>query len=84
MPQAWQDIAYRCTNFFSALISGLLVRAAYVFVRDEFNAKTALFGKFPLWIFISIILFGFTIITFRFLIRVLSPSHSARSAEGGQ
>lgn len=61
------------TNLFSAFISGLLGRAAYVFIRDERAAGTTLFLGIPLWLFMSIILLGFIIITFRFLIKAVAP-----------
>ncbi len=71
------------TNLFSAFISGLLARAAYVFVRDERAAETTLFLDIPLWLFISIILIGFVIITFRFVIKAITPDQSDQtSAEG--
>ncbi len=71
------------TNLFSAFISGLLSRAAYVFIRDERAAETTLFLDIPLWLFISIILIGFIIITFRFLIKAVTRDQSdQKSAEG--
>jgi TRAP-type C4-dicarboxylate transport system permease small subunit len=69
-------------NLFSAFICGLLIRAAYVFIRDERAAETTLFLGIPLWLFMSIILIGFIIITFRFLIKAFSFDINQSSSEG--
>ncbi len=71
------------TNLFSSFISGLLARAAYIFIRYERDMETTLFLDIPTWLFMSIILIGFIIITFRFLIKAISPDYGdQKSAEG--
>jgi TRAP-type C4-dicarboxylate transport system permease small subunit len=70
------------TNLFSALICGLLVRAAYVFVRDERMMGSKVIG-IPGWIFMIIILIGFGIITFRFLIKAFRPVKESQSESQG-
>ena len=72
LPQKYKKWASFVINLFSAFISALLTRAAYVFIRDERAAETTLFLDIPLWLFMSIILIGFIIITFRFLIKTIT------------
>ena len=72
------------TNLFSALVSGLLVRAAFVFVRDEFTTGTTLFPGVPLWPMVSIILIGFISITFRFILKAFFPVKSSHSFSGAK
>lgn len=79
---AWQRRAQVLTNLFSAFVSGLLVRAAFVFVRDEYTAGTPIFLEIPLWPFVSIILLGFMVVTFRFLLKVFFPSQTYRRLSG--
>lgn len=69
----WQKRFYRVTHLFSACIVGLLVRAAYVFIRDERVAGTTLFLQIPLWLFVSIILIALVLMAFRFLIHTFLP-----------
>ncbi len=72
------------TNLFSTFISILLTRAAYVFVLDEKEAGSTIFLNFPLWIVISIIVVGFAIISFRFLIKSIDSLNPEREeAQGG-
>ena len=70
------------TNLFSAFVSGLLIKAAYVFIRDERAAETTLFLGIPLWLFMSIILIGFIIMTFRFIIKAFSFNQNETASEG--
>ena len=72
-----QRVIHFITHLFSAFICGLLIRAAYVFIRDERIAGTKLFLEIPIWLFMMIILVGFIIITFRFLLKAFMqlPSH---------
>jgi len=61
------------TNLFSAIICALLVRAAFVFIRDERAAGTTLFLGIPTWIFMIILLTGFISVSIRFLLKVFFP-----------
>lgn len=79
----WKRRVYIITNLFSAIIGGLLVRAAYVFVRDECAAGTTLFLGIPLWLFVSAILIGFIVITFRFLLKAFLSPYSDQLDSGG-
>lgn len=81
LSKKWQRRTKILTNLFSAFICLLLARAAFVFVRDEFSAKTTLFLGIPSWILMSIILFGFSVITFRFLIKALMPAAFSKAIE---
>ena len=69
----WQKRFYRITHLVSALIVGLLVRAAYVFIADERSAGTTLFLDIPLWLFVSIIFIALIVMAFRFLIHAFLP-----------
>jgi len=59
------------TNLFAATISVFLTRAAVVFILDEKAAGSTTFLNMPLWIVISIIGFGFAVISFRFFLKAL-------------
>jgi TRAP-type C4-dicarboxylate transport system permease small subunit len=76
----WQPRVRFVTNLFSAFVSGFLVRAAFVFVRDEFSAQSTLFLGIPLGLFVSIILIGFIVITLRFLLKALFPFQANSSS----
>ena len=65
---------HRITHIFSTLVCGLLVRASYVFIRDERAAGTTLILGIPVWLFMSVVLIGFVVMTFRFSIKVFIPS----------
>jgi C4-dicarboxylate transporter DctQ subunit len=82
LPHKWKKLVYIITNLFSAIICALLVRAAYVFVGDERAAETTLFLGIPLWLFMSVILIGFMVMTFRFFIRAIFSTYSDQSASG--
>ena len=71
------------TALFSAFVCALLSKAAYVFVLDERSAGTELFLNLPLWIFMVIILIGFAIMTFRFLLQALDVALPTKSAQEG-
>ena len=82
LSKKWKRRTKVLTNLFSALICLLLARAAFVFVRDELSAGTTLFLGIPSWVLMSIILFGFSVITFRFLLKSLMPSVFSKVTEG--
>lgn len=81
---AWQKRSQLVVNLFSAVISALLTRAAFVFVRDERAADTRLFLDIPLWLFMSIILIGFFIITVRFVLKTVMPGTFSSTPAGGE
>jgi len=61
------QIADVVTNIFSVIIGCLLVYAAYVFVKLEYEAQgELLFFHLPLWLLEIIIPIGYLIITLRF------------------
>ena len=76
----WKTRIHIFTSLFSAFVCALLTRAAYVFVRDERAAETKLFLGIPLWLFMTVIVIGFMIITFRFLIKTIFPSISVEGS----
>lgn len=78
---SWRRRVRVVTNLFSALVSCFLVRASFVFVRDEFSAQTTLFLGIPLGLFVGIILIGFIVITLRFLLKALCPFQANASTE---
>ncbi|MBN2382872.1 TRAP transporter small permease [bacterium] len=65
---------------FAAGITGVLCRAAFVFVRSEYDYGTTLFGSMPAWTLELIIPLGFLMIGLRFLLHTLTtlfpPSES--------
>lgn len=61
-------IAQGITQFFSAFISLILVRAAWTFVEQEKMFGTTLFNDIPAWYFQIIIPVGFTLICIRFIL----------------
>ncbi len=66
------------TNLFAATVSVFLTRAALVFILDEKQAGSTTFLNLPLWTVVSIIGFGFAVISFRFLLKALEGLSSAK------
>lgn len=71
---AWKRRVHFMINLFSTVICVLLIRAAYVFVRDERASGMTLFLGIPAWLFMIIIFIGFVMMAFRFLLKVFYPS----------
>ena len=69
------------TKFFSAFISILLAKASYVFITDERAAGSTLFWGIPVWVFMIIILIGFVIMSFRFVIQAIQTISSPKLTE---
>jgi TRAP-type C4-dicarboxylate transport system permease small subunit len=78
----WKRRVRIITSFFSAFISLWLLRASFVFVRDEYLVQSTFTLGIPLWPFLSIIPLGFVSITFRFLLKVIFPAHYHQTASG--
>ena len=68
-------------NLVAILVGAVLVKAAYVFVRYEIEAKTIVFANIPAWYFEIIIPVGFALISFRFLLKVLEQVASLISGD---
>jgi C4-dicarboxylate transporter, DctQ subunit len=56
------------TNLFAAFVCFFLTKASLTFVSFEKESQSTLFANIPTWIFQTIIIFGFGIMMFRFLI----------------
>ena len=80
---AWQRRTQILTNIFATFICILLVKASYTFVKDEFLEGAILLLGIPAWMFMVIILMGFSIITFRFFLKILLPPEIV-PASGGE
>jgi len=71
------------TNLFAAIVSFFLMKASFTFISYEKESQSTLFADIPVWIFQSIIVIGFALIMFRFLIHsmenlaALKSSHQA-------
>ena len=63
--------AHAIVSIFAAVVSYLLMKAAWNFVMDEKEYATMLFGDIPAWYFQIIIPVGFLLMSFRFLIIAL-------------
>ena len=63
--------AHAIVSIFAAVVSYLLMKAAWNFVMDEKEYATMLFGDIPAWYFQIIIPIGFGIMTVRFIINCL-------------
>ncbi len=68
-------------NLVAIAVGSVLVKAAFVFVRYEYEAKTILFTNIPAWYFELIIPVGFALISFRFLLKVLEQVADLFSGE---
>jgi TRAP-type C4-dicarboxylate transport system permease small subunit len=67
LTQKGTQIAGVITDFFSVIVGGILVYAAYEFVKLEYEGQgEVLFFHLPLWLLEIIIPIGFLIITLRF------------------
>lgn len=77
LPARGRLVLNTLTNLFSSAVCGILVYAAYKFVRDEFHFGGEAFLSVPGWIVQLILPAVFTIITVRFL---LLAADSARRA----
>jgi TRAP-type C4-dicarboxylate transport system permease small subunit len=64
-------IAQGITQFFSAFIVLILIKAAWTFVQQERMFETTLFNDIPAWYFQIIIPIGFTFICLRFILQGL-------------
>jgi len=58
-------------NIFCIIVGFLLFQAALKFMLDERMAGTILFEEVPTWYFITIMPFGFGVITFRYFIKLV-------------
>ena len=63
--------AQAIVNIFAAVVSYLLMRAAWTFVMEEKEYATMLFNDIPAWYFQIIIPIGFGLMTLRFIINCL-------------
>ena len=80
LPPAWQRWIQLFTHLFSAVICLLLARASFSFLQDEYSFGTALFLGIPLWLFLSFVLFGFVVMSFRFTLRAFNFSDNPQPA----
>ena len=79
-----KQISIIITRSFSAFICILLAKASFVFITDERSAGSTLFLEIPVWVFMIIILIGFVIISFRFVIQAIQAISSPKfEAEKG-
>ncbi|MGP8328769.1 MAG: TRAP transporter small permease [Methanosarcinaceae archaeon] len=62
------------TSFFSALICGLLTYASWLVIQDakEFGETVHIFIDLPTWLLQLILLAGFGIMTFRFVLKMMN------------
>ena len=66
-----KKIAGFITNLFAAIVCFFLTKASFTFIGYEKESQSILFENIPTWIFQTIIVFGFGIIMFRFLIHAI-------------
>lgn len=73
--------AQALVNIFAAVVSYLLMRAAWTFVMEEKEYATMLFGDIPAWYFQIIIPIGFGLMTIRFIINCIQKFMDSSSAK---
>jgi C4-dicarboxylate transporter, DctQ subunit len=69
------------TNLFAAIVCFFLTKASFTFIGFEKESQSTLFENIPTWIFQTIIIFGFGIIMFRFLIHSIENLISLKQTE---
>ncbi|MBC8184518.1 TRAP transporter small permease [candidate division KSB1 bacterium] len=68
------------TNLFAAIVCFFLAKASFTFIGYEKESQSTLFADIPTWIFQTIIVFGFGIIMFRFLIHAIESLLAQKSS----
>ena len=58
-------------NLFSAVVCFFLMKAAITFIQFEIESGSTLFSDIPTWIFQIIIVIGFGLMVFRFIVQAL-------------
>ena len=59
------------TNFFAGIVCFFLMKAAITFISYEKESGSVLFAGIPTWIFQIIIVIGFSLMMFRFIIHAI-------------
>ncbi|MBN2091876.1 TRAP transporter small permease subunit [candidate division KSB1 bacterium] len=69
-----KNICQIITNFFSMFITAILTFAAYQVIKDskEFGETIIIFMEIPTWILQLIFVFGFGLMSFRFLLKAIN------------
>lgn len=68
-------------NIISAYVCLLLLKASFRFVASEKSFGTAVFENFPVWIFQTIFVITFCLMTFRFALNILDNIKSLLTKE---
>jgi len=69
------------TNFFAAVVSFFLMKAAITFIGFEKESGSILFAGIPVWIFQIIIAIGFGLMMFRFFLHALEKLLTIRKVK---
>jgi TRAP-type C4-dicarboxylate transport system permease small subunit len=71
MQDRWKRIAHIATDLFAAVVCLAFFKASLTFVSSEIANSTILLLNIPTWYFEVIIPFGYGMLAFRFLIKVI-------------
>jgi TRAP-type C4-dicarboxylate transport system permease small subunit len=64
----------RILSFAAALCCAFMAEGAFVYLREEAGHGSALFWGIPSWAAQSILLWGFALLTYRFLVQMIWPA----------
>jgi len=74
-----QKVAGGITNLFAASVCCFLMRASFIFLSVEKQSGSALFSQIPVWLFQTVIVFGFGMMMLRFLLQAMENFFALRA-----
>ncbi len=74
LPERLKNVVQIITHLFASIICYFLFRASLTFIEFEKESGSTLFANIPTWIFQSILVIGFGLIGFRFLLRAIEET----------
>ena len=80
LPAAIARRVGRLLSTFAAVICALSANAAYIYLREEYLYGTSPFLGVPAWVTQSILLWGFALLSYRFLVQTIWPTREEHLA----
>lgn len=76
LPPRASLVVGRVLSTFCAVICALLANAAYIYLREEYQFGRSPFLGVPAWAAQSVLLWGFVLLAYRFLVQTLWPTQT--------